>query len=110
MKSSQTNRPLTWTGRILLVALAICGIAQNHARGNQSAIPQSSLGAHCDAGISRHSLHAASLNETAEVSAPEKAASRTAPDGMVWIPGGRFSMGTDHMEDAQPVHEVEVKG
>jgi formylglycine-generating enzyme len=29
---------------------------------------------------------------------------------MAWIPGGRFWMGTNHMEDAQPVHEVEVKG
>jgi formylglycine-generating enzyme len=32
------------------------------------------------------------------------------PEGMVWIPGGRFWMGTNHMEDAQPVHPVEVKG
>jgi formylglycine-generating enzyme required for sulfatase activity len=32
------------------------------------------------------------------------------PAGMVWIPGGRFWMGTDHMEDARPVHQVEVKG
>jgi formylglycine-generating enzyme len=29
---------------------------------------------------------------------------------MVWIPGGRFWMGTSQMEDAQPVHQVEVKG
>jgi len=29
---------------------------------------------------------------------------------MVWIPGGRFWMGTNHLEDAQPVHQVEVKG
>jgi formylglycine-generating enzyme required for sulfatase activity len=39
-----------------------------------------------------------------------KADSDHSPAGMVWIPGGRFWMGTDHMEDAQPVHEVEVKG
>jgi formylglycine-generating enzyme required for sulfatase activity len=29
---------------------------------------------------------------------------------MVWIPGGRFWMGSNHMEDAQPLHEVEVNG
>jgi formylglycine-generating enzyme required for sulfatase activity len=29
---------------------------------------------------------------------------------MVWIPGGQFWMGTDHLEDARPVHQVEVQG
>ncbi len=100
---------MTWTGRSLLVALAICGVAQNHARGNQSAIPRSNP-AHCDAGVSRHSLRAISLVEAASPSLSAKAESHASPDGMVWIPAGRFWMGTDHMEDAQPVHEVEVKG
>ncbi len=100
---------MTWTGRILLLALAICGIAQNHARGNQSAIPQSNP-AHCDAGVSHHSLRAISLVEAASPSLSAKAESHASPNGMVWIPAGRFWMGTDHMEDAQPVHEVEVKG
>jgi sulfatase modifying factor 1 len=109
MKPLKTNRQSwTWAGRIFLIALGICGIAQNRAKGSQGAIPQSSP-AHCDAGVSRHSLHAAALVETA-ASASEKADSHTAADGMVWIPGGRFWMGTDHMEDAQPVHQVEVKG
>jgi formylglycine-generating enzyme required for sulfatase activity len=100
---------MTWTGRILLVALAICGIAQNHARGNQSAIPQSTA-LHCDTGVSRHSLHAASLVEVADASVPPKPNSGNSQDGMAWIPGGHFWMGTDHMEDAQPVHQVEIKG
>src|ERR1700722_11660935 len=109
MKSSQTNRQWwTRTGRMVLLALGICGIAQNRARGSQGAIPESSP-THCDTGVSRHSLHAATLVETVS-SASARAASQTAPNGMVWIPGGRFWMGTDHMEDAQPVHEVEVKG
>ena len=110
MRLSQTNRASIWTGRILLVALAIWGISQNRASGNQSALPPSSPVAHCDAGISRHSLHAAALNEATEFSASTKTASHSGPDGMVWIPGGRFWMGTGHMEDTQPVHEVEVKG
>jgi formylglycine-generating enzyme required for sulfatase activity len=95
---------------MLLVALAIYGAAQDHAKGSQNGLPQGIQAAHCDAGISRHSVRSKSLIEAADVSAPAKAASRTAPDGMAWIPGGRFWMGTDHMEDAQPVHEVEVKG
>ena len=36
----------------------------------------------------------------------------TAPDGMVWIPGGTFWLGCDdcEMPDAQPVHLVSVDG
>ena len=34
----------------------------------------------------------------------------SAPAGMAWIPGGRFWMGTEHLEDAQPVHQVQVNG
>ncbi len=33
-----------------------------------------------------------------------------APEGMVWVPGGRFYMGSDHFKDAQPVHLVTVDG
>jgi formylglycine-generating enzyme required for sulfatase activity len=33
-----------------------------------------------------------------------------APAGMVWIPGGEFTMGSDAFEDAQPVHRVRVDG
>src|SRR5215813_5591545 len=35
-----------------------------------------------------------------------------APAGMIWIPGGRFWMGTaeDHMQDARPCHRVHVDG
>jgi formylglycine-generating enzyme len=33
------------------------------------------------------------------------------PDGMVWVPGGTFAMGTDRGQaDARPVHQVTVSG
>jgi len=98
-----------WTGRILLVGLGICGIAQNRARGNQNGIVQNNP-VHCDTGVSRHSLTVASLNDVIEVSALSKSEAHRSPDSMVWIPGGRFWMGTNHMADAQPLHEVEVTG
>ena len=98
-----------WTGRILLVGLGICGIAQNRASGNQNGIVQNNP-VHCDTGVSRHSLTVASLNDVIEVSALSKSEAHRSPDSMVWIPGGRFWMGTNHMADAQPLHEVEVTG
>ncbi len=35
-----------------------------------------------------------------------------APDGMVWIPPGKFSMGSDYQPfgDARPIHTVELQG
>jgi sulfatase modifying factor 1 len=105
--------PLLPGGRILLLVLCFCGIAQNRsARSQNSAvIAIASNPAQCDRGISRHVLQPAALVETAGVlDTSRSATANDAPPGMVWIRGGRFWMGTDHMEDAQPVHQVEVKG
>lgn len=33
-----------------------------------------------------------------------------APEGMVWIPGGIFWMGSEGFQDAQPIHKVYVDG
>jgi len=41
-------------------------------------------------------------------------AGKTAPEGMVWIPGGKFTMGTSDTNprffDAHPEHEIEIDG
>ncbi len=71
------------------------------------------------------SLHAQSLPPTAPVFAPVSPNAAVAPtpvpEGMVWIPGGEFSMGSDATDDslcelpgltrdAQPIHRVYVDG
>src|SRR5262245_60949106 len=33
-----------------------------------------------------------------------------APEGMVWVPGGEFWMGSEAFDDAQPVHKARVDG
>src|ERR1700683_1500316 len=96
------------TGRFLL-AVGIWAAAQNQALAAQNTTAQDP--AQCDSGISRHSLHQAALVDKGDTTTPAKSGrSRGAQAGMVWIPGGRFSMGTNRMPDAQPVHQVEVKG
>jgi formylglycine-generating enzyme len=41
----------------------------------------------------------------------EKKRVRTAREGgMVWLDGGKFAMGTDKFDDAEPIHEVIVDG
>ncbi len=105
----------SWAWRFLLIALGIFGTAQNRARGSQSGAAQSAAfqsgsAMQCDAGLSRHSLHAAVLKEDLTTEPKTAPNPGSAPPGMVWIPGGRFWMGTNHMEDAQPIHQVEVNG
>jgi formylglycine-generating enzyme len=86
----------------------------NRSAGTQNAATADRTGSgpgQCDRGMSRHSLRTAALVSAAYPVATAKSVSaQDAPPGMVWIPEGRFWMGTAHMEDAQPVHEVEVKG
>src|SRR5271168_863867 len=104
--------------RILALVLCICAIAMNRSAVSRNAAAQSggSGPMQCDSGMSRHSMHAATLHAAALVVMgnpavpPKLSDSQDAPAGMVWVPGGRFWMGTDHLEDAQPVHQVEVKG
>ncbi len=98
-------------GRILVLALCVCAIAMNRSADIQQVAAQSDGPMQCDSGMSRHSLHAAVMVAREDIAAPEKSGNaEDAPPGMVWVRGGRFWMGTKHMEDAQPVHQVEVKG
>ena len=58
--------------------------------------------------------------ETTKVVAPvaqpksgEAKEAKSAPEGMVWVPGGEFWMGTDSKDawpDEQPAHKVRVDG
>src|SRR2546430_9387533 len=88
-----------------VVGVALCRFV---AGQDQSTTIAEKKSQQCDAGISRHSLRAASVRvhdgETVGESA-KPPATHTDSRGMVWISGGLFSMGSNHMEDAQPVHE-----
>jgi formylglycine-generating enzyme len=67
----------------------------------------------CDRGLSRHSLLAGTDERGSSNSASpvQRGSSRDAAHrGMVWIPGGRFWMGSNAMADAQPPHQVDVSG
>jgi formylglycine-generating enzyme len=110
LKKTRRSLPVS-AGRTLLLLLCMFAIAQNRSTGPPSAAAQSSGPMQCDTGMSRHSLHAAALVNTEDTAIPAKShSSQDASAGMIWIPGGSFWMGTNHMEDAQPVHQVEVKG
>src|SRR5882724_11026625 len=93
-----------------VVGVALCRFV---AGQDQSSTIAEKKSQQCDAGISRHSLRTASVRlydgETVGESA-KPPATRKHSHGMVWISGGRFWMGSNHMEDAQPVHEVAVGG
>jgi formylglycine-generating enzyme len=111
MMTATSESYQSWLRRILLLLLGIVAVSQNRFVSTQNVAAQSTEPQQCDRGISRYSLHAEAMVENAAVPAhANSSASHTAPAGMVWIPGGRFWMGTDHMEDARPVHRVEVKG
>ncbi|MFZ0298843.1 MAG: formylglycine-generating enzyme family protein [Candidatus Sulfotelmatobacter sp.] len=102
--------------RILLLVMCMCVIAQNRSGETltlaaQVGVSQGDPLLQCDRGLSRHSLQTVTMAYGREVAVPaNSSAPKNFTAGMVWIPGGRFWMGTNHIEDAQPVHKVEVKG
>ena len=111
----------TWIA-ICKVAAAILatGLGYRHRR---TAFAAESLGsgAYCDNGIAAARSHAAaappagtsamSPSQTAWVpGVSDRKSAGPAPEGMIWIPGGRFWMGADddHMQDTKPWHRVSV--
>lgn len=50
------------------------------------------------------------LMVSALLDAADRKPAGPAPAGMVWIPGGEFTMGSEHFSDAQPLHRVRVSG
>jgi formylglycine-generating enzyme len=112
MAREKARNPLLISARRILVLLVcICGIVMNRSAGTQNAAAADNSPMQCDRGMSRHSLRAAALASAAHpVATAKSVSSQDAPAGMVWISDGRFWMGSAHMEDAQPVHEVVVKG
>jgi formylglycine-generating enzyme required for sulfatase activity len=90
----------------------------------QSADAAQAVGAYCDNGLggprshrggAGRSVAAASTLFPATAWTPEINTGKPAepaPDGMVWIPGGQFWMGSDdsHMPDTKPWHRVYVDG
>ncbi len=53
---------------------------------------------------------AAPLEDIGPPQVDARAAPGPAPDGMVWVPGGVFSMGSTEFDDALPIHKVKVDG
>ena len=107
----------------VLVSLAIVGslYAISRSRPQGTVVKAVEASALCDSGLS--STHKAHPIKTINNSASELSASEPplinsadapgeAPEGMVWIPGGEFSMGAEDpdMRDARPFHRVAVDG
>jgi formylglycine-generating enzyme required for sulfatase activity len=105
-----------------VLSLAIVGslYALTRSRPKVTAVTKVATPALCDSGISSH---AAQINESTSEADPDLSASEppvintasapmVAPDGMVWIPGGEFSMGSEdpNMTDARPFHRVALNG
>src|SRR6185369_14397154 len=94
-----------WTWRVILLGVPLLAILA-FAAFRFSRIPEASP------------LKPSLFSATVENKAPSPG---YAPEGMVWIPGGEFSMGSDESgeslcglpgvtRDAQPIHRVYVDG
>ncbi|GJL59123.1 MAG: hypothetical protein NPIRA03_19800 [Nitrospirales bacterium] len=126
-------------GAVAVVVLLVIGTWWYSTAPNQSSVPDPQVGMTCDMGISAaksgRALSVTNAQPTmpvgqsvssANASANAVGSSRPtdpAPDGMVWIPGGEFSMGAADLSDeemndvgmqatrdSRPIHRVYVDG
>ena len=106
-----------------IICLAIGGslYAINRSRPPVTASNAVEASAHCDTGMpSSHAAHSSESNSEADSDTSQgepplinaASAPAPAPEGMVWIPGGEFSMGAEdpEMRDARPFHRVALDG
>jgi formylglycine-generating enzyme required for sulfatase activity len=99
-------------GLVLGVGLGGAWIHRQHSASIRDA---SAAGLYCDSGIGAAKAHGRSTttvltNWTPKIN--DAKPSGAAPEGMTWIPGGEFWMGSqeDRMTDAKPWHRVYVDG
>jgi formylglycine-generating enzyme required for sulfatase activity len=112
------------TGALIGAALGV-GVNYRQHRA-QAEVPYDPTGASCENGIGAAKARTESGAASVPPNAPNTTVVPTAwtpkindrkppgptPDGMIWVPGGQFWMGTadDKMADARPWHRVYVDG
>ena len=114
------NRLSRKFGVTAVVCLAVAGSLYAISTSRPKATHAVEAGMACDPGIAsarNHTAHSSSLSES-ELGVSEAPVIDTvsapvpAPEGMAWIPGGQFSMGSEdpEMRDARPFHRVAIDG